>query len=292
MKQPVITTVSTSKVSSGIASPPAQYRRPSLRLSDLWKSPLHALPVRDELLFQYLPLSPSMAALECGPGTGFTAFRLSRLVSHITLLDIAPGNLARLKETLAGVDNLDFVCADITLSNVSKPVKRGYDVIYGLDMFEYVVNPAEWLGNVSEMLKPGGVLFMTWPNYNSRGANGTNYIPTVEAMSAMLRDAKLERWEVYTVSLRPFAQIAFEWLHEKPMKRFRQLRGHPDHRSAPTFDLTWTCKHGARFDRYRHVIHLYWAFVIAALRLGGDCFSRTRITQGSADGNLLLIAQR
>ncbi len=67
-----------SLAAPGLAPTPVCGKRPPSRLSDIWKSPLTDLPIRDELLFQYLPLSPSMDVLEVGPGTGFTAFRLAR----------------------------------------------------------------------------------------------------------------------------------------------------------------------------------------------------------------------
>lgn len=68
----------------------ARPARPPARWSDLWKAPLHDFPLRDEILFQFLPLSREMDVLEIGPGSGFTAFRISRMVRHVTLVDVAP----------------------------------------------------------------------------------------------------------------------------------------------------------------------------------------------------------
>ena len=52
---------------------PSRSARPSARLSDLWKAPLHDFPIRDEILYQYLPLARDMDVLEVGPGSGVTA---------------------------------------------------------------------------------------------------------------------------------------------------------------------------------------------------------------------------
>lgn len=267
-------------------------RRPRFRLSDVWRAPLHDLPIRDEILFQYLPLSSAMDVLEVGPGTGFTAFRLSRAVRHITLLDIAEGTIENLKRTLGSLSNVDFVCADVGSPSFSQIAPAHFDVIYGLEVFEYVADPLSWLQGLRNLLKPGGTLLLVWPNYCLSRTKGVNHVRTAEAMGSLLLAAGFAQWELYALRLRPYAQILFSWLHEAPIHLFRWLRRQPDPHSAKTFDMTWTHQHGTSLNRYRSPIHFIWMLELAALRLGGDCFARRRITEGSADGNLLLLARR
>ncbi len=71
--------------SDGVARSVLESRLPSARwrLSDLWRAPLTDLPVRDELIRQYVPRSPRMKILEVGPGSGFPAFRMAREVGSI-----------------------------------------------------------------------------------------------------------------------------------------------------------------------------------------------------------------
>lgn len=273
-----------------IASP-RKSLRPRFRFSDVWRAPLHDLPVRDEILFQYLPLSPAMDVLEVGPGTGFTSFRLSRAVNSITLLDIAEGAMKNLKQTLGSLPNAEFVCADIASSDFSHIAPARFDAIFGLEVFQYIAEPLAWLQGLSRLLKPGGTLLLAWPNYCFARTKGVNYIPTVEAMDAVLRETNLQEWELYTVRLHPYARVIFRMLHQAPVKLFRHLRGQPDPRSAQTFDSTWTHQHGASLARYRAAIHFIWMIESGMLRLGGDCFSRRRITEGSADGSLMLLAR-
>lgn len=271
---------------------PRQSVRPRFRFSDLWRAPLHDLPIREEILFQYLPLSPGMDVLEVGPGTGFTAFRLSREVKSITLLDIAGGTVENLKRALRGLSNVEFVHADIASPGFSQIAPARFDAIYGLDVFEYVAEPLAWLSGLSRLIKPGGTLLLVWPNYCFARSRAVNHIPTAEAMEALLLEANLPQCELYTLKLRPYARVVVRTLHEAPVNLFRHLRGQPDARSAPTFDLTWTHQHGAGLARYRAAIHFVWMLESAVLRLGGDCFSRRRITEGSADGYLMLLARR
>src|SRR5688572_16245443 len=97
-------------------------QRPSFRCSDLWKAPLHDFPIRDEILYQYLPLSPNMDVLEVGPGSGFSAFRLARHVRHLTLIDVAPSSIAYLRKVLEGIRNLSFICADVCAPRLADSV--------------------------------------------------------------------------------------------------------------------------------------------------------------------------
>src|SRR5437660_489577 len=85
--------------------------RPPFRWADLWLAPLHDFTLRDDILYQYLPLSPRMEVLEVGPGSGFTAFRLARQVRHLTLVEIAAEVLAVLRQQLRHLPNIHYVCA-------------------------------------------------------------------------------------------------------------------------------------------------------------------------------------
>src|SRR5579871_4085537 len=87
-------------------------RRPASRLSDIWRSPLHDFPIRDQILYQWLPLSRTASVLEIGSGTGITALRLSHHVSNVTSVDISERNIERLQKIYYGTANINFVCAD------------------------------------------------------------------------------------------------------------------------------------------------------------------------------------
>ncbi|MGH9397606.1 MAG: class I SAM-dependent methyltransferase [Terriglobia bacterium] len=265
---------------------------PSFRWSDVWRSPLHDLPIRDEILYQYLPLSPEMDVLEVGPGSGFTAFRLSRRVNHLTLLDIAQGTVERLKRLQDGLLNLDFACADVCAPNLCEIIAQRFDAAYALEVFEYVPDPAAALINLGELLKPGGSLLLNWPNYCSVRSKGVCHIQTMEELGELLRQAGFESWEVCALRLRPHAQLLFQVTHEWPLSLYRRLRSHRDNQSARDYDETWIYQHGQRIDPYRYALHAAWMLFFAALRLGGHCFERIPIRDGNADGNLLLLARR
>jgi 16S rRNA A1518/A1519 N6-dimethyltransferase RsmA/KsgA/DIM1 with predicted DNA glycosylase/AP lyase activity len=107
-------------------------RLPSIgwRLSDLWRAPLTDLPVRDELIRQYVPLSPQMDVMEVGPGSGFPAFRLAREVATLTLLEVAADSAATLRRRFERTPNVEVVVDDMveegwTVASACTPYVRG-----------------------------------------------------------------------------------------------------------------------------------------------------------------------
>jgi SAM-dependent methyltransferase len=267
-------------------------RRPSFRWSDIWKAPLHDLPIRDEILYQYLSLTGEMEVLEIGPGTGFTAFRLSRQVKYLALLDIAQGTIERLKASLAGLPNIGFFCADACAPGLCERIGRRFDAAYALEVFEYVPDPGQCLANMAGLLRQGGTLLLNWPNYCTSRTKGVSHIRTMAELEGLLRQAGFASWEVYALRLRPHARVLFRELHERPLRLYRRLRGHPDAQSAQTFDQTWTYQSGRRLEPYRYFLHAVWMLLFAGFRLGGDCFERVAIKDGNLDGNLLVLARR
>src|ERR1700730_4875729 len=149
-------TVSNGATRSELFLPPTEasgsraIRRPSFRVSDIWKAPLNDFPIRDEILYQYLPFSTNMDVLEIGPGSGFTAFRLARQVRSLTLLDIAVSSLARLRRQLQFLANVHCVCADPTQPGLATRLSEKFDAVLALDVFEYVVDPGTCLQNISQ----------------------------------------------------------------------------------------------------------------------------------------------
>lgn len=143
-------------------------RRLSWRLSDIWAAPLSDLPIRDEVIDQYIPLSPQMELLEVGPGCGFETFRLARSVKQLTVLDVAAGNIARLKKIFAARKNVSLVCADVCCPNLGSEIATRFDAIVAIEVFEYLADPAAALSNLAQMLRPGGALYLQFPNYPGR----------------------------------------------------------------------------------------------------------------------------
>jgi ubiquinone/menaquinone biosynthesis C-methylase UbiE len=104
-----------------------------------------------------VPLSPGMAALEYGCGTGLLSFALQPDFDSITLADTSQGMLDVLSEKIkaAGVTNMHPVRLD--LSSDPPPDSR-YGIIYSLMTLHHVPDTEKVLGRFFTLLDAGGYL--------------------------------------------------------------------------------------------------------------------------------------
>lgn len=272
-----------SSLRPGMSWPSEKPQRPSFRWSDIWKAPLHDFPIRDEILYQYLPLSPTMEVLEIGLGSGFTAFRLARQVRQLTLVEIAAEVITMLREQLRHVPNIQYVCADLSQPGlVEQTKKQDFDAVFGLDVLEYVVDPAICLRNLREVLRPGGKLLLTYPNVPPPLGDGVTYFSQVTNLENLLRQADFHSWQIFVVLMRPYAARVYRVLHHWPLHLCRRLRS--GHRTAhpQIYRDTWAFQNHRKLLRYKIALHLLWAALGQVIRLGGDIFAA-----GSARGGIL-----
>jgi SAM-dependent methyltransferase len=271
-------------------APSGSVRSLTWRVSDVWAAPFTDLPIRDELIHQYIPLSPEMELLEVGPGCGFETFRLARSIKHLTVLDVAAENVRYLENIFAGRENIRFVCADLCESGLAARLQRQFDSIIAVEVFEFIPDPGTALSNLARLLRSGGALYMQFPNIE-RGP-GTTFFRSRADLERALQDAGFQQWELYVLRLRPWAQALFHWLHEKPMNAYRRLYQARNKRPArpQIYEDTWAFRHGRRLEHFKYVIHAYWALSMLLMRAGGDIFERTPAGEAILGKNLYLAA--
>ncbi len=283
---------SVLSANAGHACSALEGKLPSIRwrLSDLWRAPLTDLPVRDELIRQYVPLSPQMEVLEIGPGSGFAAFRLAREVAALTLVEVAAGNAAILRRKFEHTPNVEAVVGDLCSEELGRLRAGSYDAILAIEVLEFVSDPATALRNMAEMLRPGGSLFMQFPNYENPA--WPTFYGTRKELEAHLRAAGFAQWEIYGLRLSPWPQHLFDWLHEVPLRLYRTLQR--ERRQRPqrphSYDETWAFHHGSSLEGLKLPIHLYWAAIMILMRLGGDVFRRARCGEEILSKNLFVVA--
>ena len=119
-------------------------------------------PVADEAAYQHKLaatrrlLSPEMAVLEFGCGTGTTALQHAPFVRRYTGIDFSPKMIAiaRDKATAAGQTNLSFEVARI--EEWTAP-DHSYDAILGMSILHLREDKEAVLTKVHRLLKPGGL---------------------------------------------------------------------------------------------------------------------------------------
>ncbi len=286
------TTASVDSGSSRTTATRKSTKYQSFRLADIWNSPLHDFPIRDELLHQYFVFPPDTKMLEIGPGAGFTSFWMARNIRHLSLVDVAPANVRKLKTALSGVPNVRVMCADVCEPGLERRIGDGFDAAYAIEVLEFLSDPAECMRNLATVLRPGASLLIQFPNYPPPHNQGITYFCTRKDLDDIMRSAGFASWDVYALHLRPVADALYRTFHERPVTLYRRLRQGRGPVRPLNYDDVWAFQQGHRLEPYKYVFHGAWALLLAAMHLGGPCFTRESLGDAIVNRNLLVLARR
>jgi len=235
-----------------------------------------------------LPFSPEMHVLEIGPGCGFTAFRLAQQVRTMTLADVAAESLAQVCAELRHLPNVKCVSVDVTRPGLANKIQEDFDAAFGLDVFEYLPDPAVALKNLAEVLRPGGELLLTFPNVPPPEGDGVTLFTHLSEIEKLLAQARFREWQIFTVRLRLFAAAMYCVFHEWPLCLYRRLRHSQTAARPQTYEATWAFQHRRQPLALKIPLDLYWAALQGAMRLTGDAFMAEPAT-GQILGRQLVI---
>ena len=104
-----------------------------------------------------VPVTSEMEAMDYGCGTGLVTLLLAPRVRSMLGADISEGMLSVLRDKIAslGIANVDTVTLDLQRD---PPLDRRFDLIASSMTMHHVRNPAQIIGKLVTMLKPGGWL--------------------------------------------------------------------------------------------------------------------------------------
>jgi 2-polyprenyl-6-hydroxyphenyl methylase/3-demethylubiquinone-9 3-methyltransferase len=143
-------------------------------------------------------------AVDVGCGAGLLAEPLARLGAEVTAVDAAPENIAAARLHAQG----QGLTIDYRVGGV-ETLAGPFDLVTSLEVLEHVTDPRGFIGGLSDLLGPDGLLILSTPNRTSLSrllmitlAEGTGRIPrgthdwekflTPDETCALLRDAGLE----------------------------------------------------------------------------------------------------
>jgi len=125
-----------------------------------------SVPWQQEILKRFLNragVKDSSLVADIGSGIGNNIKTISEFTSHITAVDVSPAALDILRKNYSGlVGDLSVINAD---ANTLPFQEKIFDVVILTEILEHCENPERVLSECVRILKTGGSLIVSTPNY-------------------------------------------------------------------------------------------------------------------------------
>ncbi len=285
--------MNTAKELVALETPRSSEQRHQFRSewTDIWRAPLHDFPIRDEILFQFLPLSEDDDVLDAGVGAGFTVFRLARQVHSVIALDVAPALLETVRQQVGELGSVTYACADLSVPGLRQHIGHTVDAAYALDVFEYVPDVATCLQNFAGVLRPGGKLLITFPNVPPPAGDGVTWFADVRDLRRLLDNAGFGAYQIFTVVMRPWPTLVYRFLHEVPLRVMRKFRRNNGQRPQ-TYENTWAFRSTGRLRKIKPLIHVYWLLLEVLMRTSGPVFRPNHRSEEIVGKQVVILASK
>jgi SAM-dependent methyltransferase len=162
---------------------------------------LYHQPIVRELT-SALSASVGSEVLNLGSGPFFELSTLPNLYKRFTLCDIDPRALSLARE----IHGSALAGTDVLTPGAPLPYPSAhFDAVVSMDVIEHLVDPLPWLEDALRVLKPGGLLFLTTPNYASRSLRAIENT----ALEAIARAQGFSRKELHPSKLDTASLLSF-----------------------------------------------------------------------------------
>ena len=145
-----------------VTEPVDYFSNHQLKLRFPWR--LYHAPIVAALAWA-VQKAPGPRLLNLGSGPFFELDQLGATGKELTLADIDPRAM-RLARELHGSR---IAGADVIEAGAPLPYPDArFDGLVSMDVIEHVPDPAAWVAETFRVVRPGGLVFLTTPNYASR----------------------------------------------------------------------------------------------------------------------------
>lgn len=128
-------------------------------------NPLRIGYIRDNILKHHKSIK-GLDILDVGCGGGLVSAPLSRLGAKVTGIDASALNIKAAK-AYAKTEGLKISFQNVSSEALAK-TKARFDVIVALEIIEHVANTTLFIKSLAQVLKPGGLLFISTINRTMR----------------------------------------------------------------------------------------------------------------------------
>ena len=129
--------------------------------------PLHVInPLRANYINQKIPLD-GLKALDVGCGGGLLAEAMDSMGASVTAIDVTEANIEVAKlHAENGGKNISYLMT--RAEDLAEKEPESFDVVACLEVIEHVPEPGQLINACSQLLKPGGQMFLSTLNRNPR----------------------------------------------------------------------------------------------------------------------------
>lgn len=176
-----------------MAKQPDYFSNHSLKLRFPWR--LYHAPIVAALQ-RVVTLSPGREVLNVGSGPFFELRELKRGAWRFTVCDID----ARAIELAKELWGAELAGADVVEPEGALPYPDAhFDLVVSMDVIEHVQDPVAWAREALRVLKPGGLCFLTTPNYESASLS----LIERTALEAVARLQGFSRRDIHPTKMTP-----------------------------------------------------------------------------------------